>query len=79
MATKVLNSDMAELIRQMKLAQQYSNTVLDKEYLKKMLQAGHALAVDCKNLLEAVDIARKKQIYLQRRREAQSPEAITRQ
>ena len=61
MAHKVLSSDMAELINAMKLAQQYSATLLDNEYRKGMLKAAHVLAMDSKNLLDAVDNARKLQ------------------
>lgn len=65
MAHKVLSADMAELIKAMKLAQQYSQTlVVDAEYRKAMLQAAHVIAVDSKNLLDTVDIARKKHIYV---------------
>ncbi|XP_019638914.1 PREDICTED: focal adhesion kinase 1-like isoform X7 [Branchiostoma belcheri] len=60
MAHKVLSSDMANLIEKMKLAQKYSNTTLDQEYKKGMLQSGHILAMDAKNLLDAVDSARIK-------------------
>ena len=58
MAHKVLSSDMAELINAMKLAQQYSTTVLDGEYRRGMLKAAHVLAMDAKNLLDVVDTAR---------------------
>ncbi|CAH1253597.1 PTK2 [Branchiostoma lanceolatum] len=60
MAHKVLSSDMANLIEKMKLAQKYSNTTLDQEYKKGMLQSAHILAMDAKNLLDAVDSARIK-------------------
>ena len=63
MAHKVLSSDMAELINAMKLAQQYSTTLLDGEYRKSMLKAAHVLAMDSKNLLDAVDSARKRRIW----------------
>ncbi|KAF7237362.1 Focal adhesion kinase 1 [Varanus komodoensis] len=53
MAQKLLNSDLAELINKMKLAQQYVMTSLQQEYKKQMLTAAHALAVDAKNLLDA--------------------------
>ena len=65
MAHKVLSSDMAELITAMKMAQQYSSTLLDGEYRKGMLKAAHVLAMDSKNLLDAVDSARKKMIASQ--------------
>lgn len=60
MAHKVLSSDMAELINAMKMAQQYSSTLLDSEYRKGMLKAAHVLAMDSKNLLDAVDSVRKR-------------------
>ncbi len=60
MAHKVLSSDMAELINAMRLAQQYSTTLLDSEYRKGMLKAAHVLAMDSKNLLDAVQNARKQ-------------------
>ena len=62
MAHKVLSSDMAELIRTMRLAQQYSSTPLDVEYRKNMLKAAHVLAMDSKNLLDAVDNSRRRSI-----------------
>lgn len=60
MAQKLLNSDLAELINKMKLAQQYVMTSLQQEYKKQMLTAAHALAVDAKNLLDVIDQARLK-------------------
>ncbi|XP_043543745.1 protein tyrosine kinase 2aa isoform X13 [Chiloscyllium plagiosum] len=62
MAQKLLNSDLAELIGKMKLAQQYVMTTLQQEYKKQMLTAAHALAVDAKNLLDVIDQARLKMI-----------------
>ncbi|KAM3929296.1 focal adhesion kinase 1 isoform 9-T9 [Leptodactylus fuscus] len=62
MAQKLLNSDLAELINKMKLAQQYVMTSLQQEYKKQMLTAAHALAVDAKNLLDVIDQARLKMI-----------------
>ncbi|XP_032875810.1 focal adhesion kinase 1 isoform X32 [Amblyraja radiata] len=62
MAQKLLNSDLAELIGKMKLAQQYVMTTLQHEYKKQMLTAAHALAVDAKNLLDVIDQARLKMI-----------------
>ncbi|XP_051868619.1 protein-tyrosine kinase 2-beta isoform X2 [Pristis pectinata] len=55
---KLLNKDLAELINKMKLAQQNSVTSLSEECKKQMLTAAHTLAVDSKNLLDAVDQAR---------------------
>ena len=60
MAHKVLSSDMAELINAMRLAQQYSTTLLDGDYRKGMLKAAHVLAMDSKNLLDAVENARRQ-------------------
>ncbi|XP_069033227.1 focal adhesion kinase 1-like isoform X5 [Embiotoca jacksoni] len=62
MAQKLLNSDLAELIGKMKLAQQYVMTSLQKDYKKQMLMAAHALAVDAKNLLDVIDQSRLKMI-----------------
>ncbi|XP_026571825.1 focal adhesion kinase 1 isoform X3 [Pseudonaja textilis] len=62
MAQKLLNSDLAELINKMKLAQQYVMTSLQQEYKKQMLTAAHALAVDAKNLLDVIDQARLKSL-----------------
>ncbi|XP_047381702.1 focal adhesion kinase 1 isoform X18 [Sciurus carolinensis] len=60
MAQKLLNSDLGELISKMRLAQQCAMTSLQQEYKKQMLTAAHALAVDAKNLLDAIDQARLK-------------------
>lgn len=62
MAQKVLSTDMGNLISSMKLAQQYSSTALDAEYRKSMLKAAHVLAIDSKNLLDAVDNVRLSQL-----------------
>uniref|UniRef100_M3ZPG9 non-specific protein-tyrosine kinase n=1 Tax=Xiphophorus maculatus TaxID=8083 RepID=M3ZPG9_XIPMA len=55
---KLLNNDMAELISKMRLAQQNSITSLKEECKKQMLTAAHTLAMDSKNMLDAVDQAR---------------------
>ncbi|XP_053316712.1 protein-tyrosine kinase 2-beta [Spea bombifrons] len=55
---KLLSKDLAELINKMRLAQQNAVTSLSEECKKQMLTASHALAVDAKNLLDAVDQAR---------------------
>ncbi|XP_057199638.1 protein-tyrosine kinase 2-beta [Triplophysa rosa] len=55
---KLLNKDLAELISKMRLAQQNSVTSLKEECKKQMLAAAHTLAMDSKNLLDAVDQAR---------------------
>uniref|UniRef100_A0A671VAX3 non-specific protein-tyrosine kinase n=1 Tax=Sparus aurata TaxID=8175 RepID=A0A671VAX3_SPAAU len=55
---KLLNNDMAELISKMRLAQQNAITSLKDECKKQMLAAAHTLAMDSKNMLDAVDQAR---------------------
>uniref|UniRef100_A0A8C9U4P6 non-specific protein-tyrosine kinase n=1 Tax=Scleropages formosus TaxID=113540 RepID=A0A8C9U4P6_SCLFO len=55
---KLLNKDMADLITKMRLAQQNAITSLKEECKKQMLSAAHTLAMDSKNLLDAVDQAR---------------------
>ncbi|XP_030638640.1 protein-tyrosine kinase 2-beta [Chanos chanos] len=55
---KLLNKDMADLISKMRLAQQNAITSLKEECKKQMLAAAHTLAMDSKNLLDAVDQAR---------------------
>ncbi|MGH0159826.1 UNVERIFIED_CONTAM: hypothetical protein FKN15_069789 [Acipenser sinensis] len=59
---KLLNKDMAELISKMKLAQQNADTSLSEECKRQMLAAAHTLAMDSKNLLDAVDQARVRAI-----------------
>ncbi|XP_077086212.1 protein tyrosine kinase 2aa isoform X21 [Siphateles boraxobius] len=66
MAQKLLNSDLAELISKMRLAQQYVLTSLQQDYKKQMLTAAHALAVDAKNLLDVIDQARLKMLAINR-------------
>ncbi|XP_013077810.1 focal adhesion kinase 1 isoform X7 [Biomphalaria glabrata] len=58
MAQKVLSTDMASLVSAMRLAQENYNTPLMPDYRKSMLKSAHALAMDSKNLLDAVDSAR---------------------
>ncbi|XP_069376620.1 protein-tyrosine kinase 2-beta-like isoform X3 [Paralichthys olivaceus] len=55
---KLLNKDLGELINKMRLAQQNSVTTLKEECQRQMLAAAHTLALDSKNLLDAVDQAR---------------------
>ncbi|NXY48261.1 FAK2 kinase, partial [Ceuthmochares aereus] len=55
---KLLNKDLADLINKMRLAQQNAVTSLSEECKRQMLTASHTLAVDAKNLLDAVDQAR---------------------
>lgn len=63
MAERVLSSDMTSLVNAMKLALKYSRTLLDAEYRREMLQAAHVIAVDSKNLLDTIDLARRLEIY----------------
>jgi len=63
MAQRVLSSDMTSLVTSMKLALKYSKTLLDAEYRREMLQASHVIAVDSKNLLDTIDMARRLQLY----------------
>ncbi|NXN12731.1 FAK2 kinase, partial [Indicator maculatus] len=55
---KLLNKDLADLINKMRLAQQNAITSLSQECKLQMLTASHTLAVDAKNLLDAVDQAK---------------------
>ncbi|XP_028998576.1 protein-tyrosine kinase 2-beta-like isoform X2 [Betta splendens] len=55
---KLLNKDLGDLINKMRLAQQNSITSLKEDCQKQMLAAAHTLALDSKNLLDAVDQAR---------------------
>uniref|UniRef100_A0A665UT00 non-specific protein-tyrosine kinase n=1 Tax=Echeneis naucrates TaxID=173247 RepID=A0A665UT00_ECHNA len=57
---KLLNNDMAELISKMRLAQQNAITSLKEVCKKQLLAAAHTLAMDSKNMLDAVDQARVK-------------------
>ncbi|KAJ4924445.1 hypothetical protein JOQ06_000685 [Pogonophryne albipinna] len=70
---KLLNKDLGDLISKMRLAQQNSVTSLKEECQRQMLTAAHTLALDSKNLLDAVDQARVR-ANLARPRPA-SPEA----
>ncbi|XP_072305939.1 protein-tyrosine kinase 2-beta-like [Eucyclogobius newberryi] len=58
---KLLNKDLGELITKMRLAQQNAVTSLKEDCLKNMLAAAHTLALDSKNLLDAVDQARVRE------------------
>ncbi|XP_035473062.1 protein tyrosine kinase 2 beta, b [Scophthalmus maximus] len=55
---KLLNNDMAEVISKMRLAQQNAITSLKEECKKQLLAAAHTLAMDSKNMLDAVDQSR---------------------
>ncbi|XP_042202447.1 protein-tyrosine kinase 2-beta-like [Callorhinchus milii] len=57
---KLLNKDLSELINKLRLTQQNVVTSLSDECKRLMLAAAHTLAVDSKNLLDAVDQARLK-------------------
>ena len=60
MATKVLSSDVTRLVDAMRDAQKNYQTFLEQEYQKQMLKAGHIIAVNAKQLLDTVNIARRK-------------------
>jgi hypothetical protein len=49
---------MESLIRKLKLTQDYGHTTVGSDYAKEMLAAGHALAMNAKNMLDTVDQAR---------------------
>ncbi|XP_054151435.1 protein-tyrosine kinase 2-beta-like [Melozone crissalis] len=55
---RALNKELAALIAKLRLAQQNRGSSLGPECRRQMLAAAHALAVDAKNLLDAVDQAR---------------------
>ncbi|XP_061745608.1 protein-tyrosine kinase 2-beta-like [Nerophis ophidion] len=58
---KLLNKDLEELVNKMRLAQQNWVTTLKEECQRQMLAAAHTLALDSKNLLDAVDQARVRE------------------
>ena len=66
MAHKVLSSDMAHLVEAMKNAQKHHQTFLEQEYRKQMFQAAHIVAVNSKQLMDAVNSARRKAHLMQR-------------
>ncbi|CAB1413467.1 unnamed protein product [Pleuronectes platessa] len=68
---KLLNKDLGELINKMRLAQQNFVTTLKEECQRQMLAAAHTLALDCKNLLDAVDQARVRANLAKPRAESQ--------
>ena len=49
---------METLIRKLRLTQDYGHTTVGADYAKEMVAAGHALAMNAKNLLDTVDNAR---------------------
>lgn len=49
---------METLIRKLRLTQDYGHTTVGADYAKEMVAAGHALAMNAKNLLDTVDQAR---------------------
>lgn len=65
MAHKVLSSDMTQLVEAMKNAQKNYQTFLEQEYQKQMLKAAHIVAVNSKQLLDAVNSARRKARLMQ--------------
>lgn len=71
---KLLNKDLGELISKMRLAQQNAVTSLKEECLRQMLAAAHTLALDSKNLLDAVDQARVRANLAQPRPASQDAE-----
>lgn len=72
---KLLNKDLGELINKMRLAQQNSVTSLKEECQRQMLAASHTLALDSKNLLDAVDQARVRANLAKPRRNSQDAES----
>lgn len=71
---KLLNKDLGELISKMRLAQQNAVTSLKEECTRQMLAAAHTLALDSKNLLDAVDQARVRANLAKPRRISQDKE-----
>lgn len=71
---KLLNKDLGELINKMRLAQQNAVTSLKEECQRQMLAAAHTLALDSKNLLDAVDQARVRANLAKPRRASQDAE-----
>uniref|UniRef100_A0A672ZUG9 non-specific protein-tyrosine kinase n=1 Tax=Sphaeramia orbicularis TaxID=375764 RepID=A0A672ZUG9_9TELE len=71
---KLLNKDLGELINKMRLAQQNSVTSLKEECQRQMLAAAHTLALDSKNLLDAVDQARVRANLAKPRPDSPGPE-----
>ncbi|XP_075872961.1 protein-tyrosine kinase 2-beta-like [Nelusetta ayraudi] len=71
---KLLNKDLGELISKMRLAQQNAVTSLKEECRRQMLAAAHTLALDSKNLLDAVDQARVRANLAKPRRASQDKE-----
>jgi Focal adhesion targeting region len=53
-----VNHSMAELVNTMRLAQQYSGTVVAGEYGRAMLAAARTLAVNAKQLLDVIEAVR---------------------
>ena len=60
MAHKVLAKDMTDLVEAMKNAQKHYQTFVQSEYQKQMLHAAHVVAMNSKQLLDAVNTARRK-------------------
>ncbi|XP_071394002.1 protein-tyrosine kinase 2-beta-like isoform X2 [Centroberyx affinis] len=72
---RLLNKDLGELINKMRLAQQNAVTSLRDECQRQMLAAAHTLALDSKNLLDAVDQARVRANLARPRPESPRPES----
>ena len=66
MAHKVLSSDMSHLVEAMKNAQKHYQTFLEQEYRKQMFHAAHIVAMNSKQLMDAVNSARRKARLMQR-------------
>lgn len=64
MAQRVLSSDMNQLVLAMKDAQAHYDKFLEQDYQRKMLKAAHVVAVNSKQLLDAVASARRKAHYM---------------
>ena len=67
MAHATLGADMAQLVRAVKLAVEYSSTVLAAQYRKGLLRDANVLAVDSRSLLDAVDTARRRRIWTEQK------------
>ncbi|CAG0918596.1 unnamed protein product [Notodromas monacha] len=60
MAQTLLGEDMKKLVSALTLVEKYGNTTLEQEYVRSMISSAHVLAVDVKNLQDAVDNERLK-------------------
>lgn len=66
MAHKVLSSDMTHLVEAMKNAQKHYQTFLEQNYQRDMLRAAHIIAVNSKQLLDAVASAKRRARLMER-------------